>query len=281
MGRRSFAKITGNLDLTPRLKKEDEIPRPWSPEALFGRVAPIEFEIGSGKGMFIRKAAALRPDHDFLGVEVAYRYALTAAAGLVKAGRDNALMICADAAKLLADWVPDESLAAVHVYFPDPWWKKSHRKRRIMRADVVQLIEKRLIPGGKLHFWTDVADYFGEALDVIRRETALAGPFPVPDPDGIGESPVTSVFASEKTADETTAETPSGTPVASGEESSSDRDAFRVGETENAPYYGENGDQNPPAPRNGEGDFLSHFERRTRLNHLPVWRSVFIKPASP
>lgn len=275
MGRRSFATITRNLDVTPRLKKEEELPRPWSPEALFGRAAPLEFEIGSGKGMFIRKAAEANPDHDFLGVEVSYRYALISAAGLVKAERDNALMICADAAKLLAEWVPPASLTAVHVYFPDPWWKKSHRKRRIIRSDVVRLIENRLLPGGKLHFWTDVEEYFRSALEIIRNETSLTGPFPVPDPE-LSDWRDEKMGGEERAAAAMDADR---SPLIRDDEPN--RDDFRTGESQNVPYYGENGDQNPPAVKNGEGDFLSHFERRTRLNHLPVWRSLFIKPASP
>ena len=245
MGRRSFAKIIGNLDLSDRIKKGDEIPRPWDPELLFGREAPIEFEIGSGKGMFLANAAA-EPGHDFLGVEVAYRYALMAAAGLVKANLSNAMILCADAAALLTDWVPSSSLAAVHIYFPDPWWKKSHRKRRIVRGDVVKMIEDRLVPGGKLWLRTDVEEYFRQSLDVIAAETTLLGPKADPrlpaEPKAVAEG-----------------------------------DLFRSGEKENLPYYGENGKQNPPVPRAGRGDFLTHFERRTRLNGLPVWGAVFEK----
>ena len=245
MGRRSFAKIIGNLDLSDRIKKGDEIPRPWDPELLFGREAPIEFEIGSGKGMFLANAAA-EPGHDFLGVEVAYRYALMAAAGLVKANLSNAMILCADAAALLTDWVPSSSLAAVHIYFPDPWWKKSHRKRRIVRGDVVKMIEDRLVPGGKLWLRTDVEEYFRQSLDVIAAETTLLGPKADPrlpaEPKAVAEG-----------------------------------DLFRSGEKENLPYYGENGNQNPPVPRAGRGDFLTHFERRTRLNGLPVWGAVFEK----
>lgn len=248
MGRRSFAKIIGNLDLSSRIKKGDEIPRPWNPELLFGRTAPIEFEIGSGKGMFLANAAAAEPSHDFIGVEIAYRYALMAAAGLVKSNLTNALMLCADAAALLADWIPSSSLSAVHIYFPDPWWKKSHRKRRIVRADVVKMIEDRLIPGGKLWLRTDVEEYFQESLGVLRSETALLGPEPDP-----------------RLPEEASA-------IADG-------DLFRFGEKENLPYYGENGKQNPPVPIAGRGEFLSHFERRTRLNGLPVWGAVFTKKA--
>ena len=231
MGRSSFAKIRGQLDLSRFLKMGEELPKPWSGEAFFGRVAPLELEIGSGKGLFLRQAAAAEPSHDFLGVEVAYRYALISAAQLSKHSVTNALMVCVDAAKLLSDWFEPESLAAVHVYFPDPWWKKSHRKRRIMRADVVKLIENRLFSGGTLYFRTDVEEYYRSTLALMAAEPSLSGP-----------------FETESGA----AELPEAEPV-------------------------ECGSDNPPARRSGEVSFSTHFERRTRLNHLPVYGCRWVK----
>jgi tRNA (guanine-N7-)-methyltransferase len=159
------------------------MPKPWDSSALFGRAAPLELEIGTGKGLFLRNAAARTPEHDFLGIEVARKYARFAAAGLAKRELGNAVMLVADAARFLEEYLPDASLAAVHVYFPDPWWKKRHRKRRILRGPVVRLIERRLAVGGKLHFWTDVQEYFETSLALIARETDLRGPV------AIGETP--------------------------------------------------------------------------------------------
>ena len=181
-------------------------------ERIFGRVAPMEFEIGSGKGLFISSYAKARPDLNILGVEIAYRYALMSASKLAKQNTPNGVMMAADAARVLRELVPLESLVAAHIYFPDPWWKKAHRKRRIVRPDVVSMIEARLAPGGILHFWTDVKEYFDSGVEIIKLSTNLSGPYSVPE-----------------------------------------------------------------RPSSGDLDFRTHFERRTRLNELPVYRSYFVK----
>jgi len=165
----------------------DELPKPWEPEQLFGRVAPLELEIGSGKGMFIAKAAEQCPQHNFLGIEISIKYARYSAARLIRQNRSNAIMICGDAAVVLREVIPNETLAAVHVYFPDPWWKRAHRKRRVLRTEVLQLIERRLMPGGTLHFWTDVEEYFISTLDLLAKTTALQGPVEVPEQEAIDE----------------------------------------------------------------------------------------------
>ncbi len=86
MGRRALRKLDPSIDLTGRLKTFEQLPQPWNAVTLFGRVAPLEVEVGSGKGLFLRSAAAARPDVDFLGIEVVRKYAEFSAAGLAKAG---------------------------------------------------------------------------------------------------------------------------------------------------------------------------------------------------
>ena len=157
-----------------------ELPTPWDAAAVFGRQAPLELEIGSGKGLFIRSAAERYPQHDFLGIEIGTKYARFAAAGIAKRSLPNAVMVCGDAAVILAESIPDNVLESVHAYFPDPWWKRAHRKRRILRTEVLQLIERRLRPGGTLHFWTDVEEYFRTTLKLLAQTTTLEGPFDVP-----------------------------------------------------------------------------------------------------
>ncbi len=181
-------------------------------QRLFGRVAPMELEIGSGKGLFISGYAKSHPDVNILGVEIAYRYALMCASKLAKQETPNGVMLAADAARVLRELVPLNSLVGAHIYFPDPWWKKAHRKRRIVRPDVVKMIEDRLVVGGKLHFWTDVKEYFDSGVEIIKLSTKLSGPYSVPE-----------------------------------------------------------------RPSTGDLDFHTHFERRTRLNELPVYRSYFVK----
>lgn len=157
----------------------EDLPKPWNSKTLFGRSAPLELEIGSGKGMFLAKAAGHNPLHNFLGIEISLKYARFSAARLIRQNRSNALMVCGDAALVLREIIPSETLTAVHVYFPDPWWKRAHRKRRILRTEVLQLIESRLMQDGTLHFWTDVEEYFMSTLDLLAETTSLQGPIEV------------------------------------------------------------------------------------------------------
>jgi tRNA (guanine-N7-)-methyltransferase len=179
MARRALRKIDSSIDLTGYLKTFEQLPQPWNAQTLFGRVAPLEIEVGSGKGLFLRSAAAARPEVDFLGIEVVRKYAEFTAASLAKAGLHNALMVCGDAVRIFHELIPDSSLAAVHVYFPDPWWKKRHKKRRVMRESFVRDVERTLQPGGQLHFWTDVEEYFQTTLELLASCTTLTGPLPV------------------------------------------------------------------------------------------------------
>jgi tRNA (guanine-N7-)-methyltransferase len=181
MGRRALRKIDPAIDLSGHLIEFERLPRPWDAEAVFGRRAPLEVEVGSGKGLFLRGVARARPDTDFLGVEVAAKYAQFAAAGLAKAGLNNARVLHGDALRLFVELVPDRSLAAVHVYFPDPWWKKRHRKRRVMRESFLRDVERTLTPGGALHFWTDVEEYFHATLELLAAVPGLTGPLAVPE----------------------------------------------------------------------------------------------------
>src|SRR5215831_11570568 len=97
MSRRSLPKIDPALDLSTYLLTLEQLPQPWDPLALFGRVAPLEIEVGSGKGLFLIAAAATQPDHDFLGIEIAAKYARYAAARLARRGLRNAAVIHGDA----------------------------------------------------------------------------------------------------------------------------------------------------------------------------------------
>ncbi len=181
MPRRALRKIDPSLNLTGVLYGLEELARPFDPAVLFGRRAPLEVEVGSGKGLFLRSAAAQRPDTDFLGLEVAAKYAQFSAAGLVKLGLRNAVVVHGDALRMFRELLADGSLAAVHVYFPDPWWKKRHKKRRVMRESFLADVQRTLVPGGALHFWTDVEEYFRTTLELIAACTGLLGPLDVPE----------------------------------------------------------------------------------------------------
>ena len=141
---------------------------------------PVELEIGSGKGLFLLSAAAARPDRDFIGIELAAKFANGAAHRLAKRGLENAKLLRGDAKKFLTDVVPDASLVAVHVYFPDPWWRNKHKKRRVLNDQTLLDIQRVLAPGGDFHFWTDVLDYYEHICGQVMDTTSLAGPAFVP-----------------------------------------------------------------------------------------------------
>jgi len=179
MARRALRKLDPTLDLSRHYRDVSDLPRPFSQAPLFSRVQPLEVEVGSGKGLFIAAAARANPEHNFLGIEVALKYARYAAARLARQGRDNAVLVGGDALLLFREWFPDASLAAVHVYFPDPWWKKRHKKRRVLCEPFLRDVERTLAAGGLLHFWTDVEEYYRSTLALIAATVKLAGPLPV------------------------------------------------------------------------------------------------------
>ena len=183
MPRRALRHIDESLDYSRHLFLIRELQQPWDLAKYFSDpAAPLEVEIGSGKGQFIHDAALAQPDHNFIGTEIAHKYAAYCAARLIKEGISNAVMFSGDGLQLFREFLPENSLAAVHVYFPDPWWKARHRKRRVMQMELVRACEKCLVPGGKLHFWTDVQEYFETALEMMAAESTLTGPF-TPDVD--------------------------------------------------------------------------------------------------
>lgn len=181
MPRRALRKIDPGMDLSRHLRRLEDLPDPWSRDAIFGREAPLEVEVGSGKGLFLLSAASAAPQRDFLGIELAGKYARFAAARLAKTGLTNACVVEADGLRVFRERIPDSSLTAVHVYFPDPWWKARHKKRRVMTAAFLSYVERALASGGRLHFWTDVQEYFETTLDLVRQATRLSGPFEVPE----------------------------------------------------------------------------------------------------
>ena len=182
MGRRALPKIDPAVDLSRHLLTVAELAdAPWDPVALFGRAAPLEIELGSGKGLFLQNAALTFPERDFLGIELAVRYARYCAYRLAKNGIANARAVQGDGLRLFRQGIPADSLAAVHVYFPDPWWKARHHKRRVMNEAFLADVVRTLHSGGRLHFWTDVQAYFDASLELIAAKTPLVGPLEPPE----------------------------------------------------------------------------------------------------
>jgi tRNA (guanine-N7-)-methyltransferase len=139
---------------------------------LFGRPAPLELEVGSGKGLFLVSAGAARPTHNFVGVELSRKYARRAADRVAKAGLANVAVIRGDIRQLWHRLEGLNALAAVHIYFPDPWWKKRHKKRRVFNEEFLARVSRVLRLGGELQIATDVEEYFEtmRALVATRAE---------------------------------------------------------------------------------------------------------------
>lgn len=180
MPRRQLRNVDPRIDLSRHFRTAEELPPQFDPQGLFGNGNPVELEIGTGKGLFLATASAARSDHNFIGVEIAGKYARHAALRQARAGRTNALVISGDAGPLVASWFPDQSLSAVHVYFPDPWWKKRHKQRRVVNEKLLRGIVRVLKSGGYFHFWTDVLDYFQTTMELIGSVAPQLG-VPVPE----------------------------------------------------------------------------------------------------
>ena len=148
-------------------------PEPLDLAAAFGRAAPTIVEIGFGMGVATAAIAAARPGANFIGIEVHAPGVGSLCKLIAEGGPVNLRIVQHDAVEVLRDMVPDATLAGVHVYFPDPWPKKRHHKRRIIQPDFVALVAGKLAPGGYVHCATDWEDYAHWMLDVLKAEPRL------------------------------------------------------------------------------------------------------------
>lgn len=128
-------------------------------ERVFGRSAPLIFEIGFGNGDSLAQMAAENPEIDYIGIEVHRPGVGHLMMKLAESGITNVRIFCHDAIEVLEQCIPDDSLAGIHLFFPDPWPKKKHHKRRIVRPSFVHLVVKKLKKGGYFHAATDWQHY--------------------------------------------------------------------------------------------------------------------------
>ncbi|MFK8112005.1 MAG: tRNA (guanosine(46)-N7)-methyltransferase TrmB [Rubripirellula sp.] len=180
MPRSTVKRPPADLDLSSVLRDVDDLPDRVSSQSLFENDLPLEVEVGSGKGLFIAATSAQNPTHNFLGIEIMAKYAAHAAGRLATAGVTNAMMVSGNAEPLFDQRIDPGSLEAIHVYFPDPWWKKRHRKRRVVNERSIPNYSRALRSGGRFHFWTDVLDYFEQTIEMIAE---IAPEFGVPIPE--------------------------------------------------------------------------------------------------
>ena len=139
----------------------------------FARQAAVILEIGFGMGRTTADIAEAHPENDYLGVEVHTPGVGSLLKEIRLRGLSNVRIIQHDAVEVLTHMIPDNSLAGVHIFFPDPWPKKRHHKRRLIQPELVALLAKKLIPGGYLHCAPDWEDYAMQMLEVLSNEPML------------------------------------------------------------------------------------------------------------
>lgn len=185
-------------------------------DGLFETEAERELEVGSGKGLFLLNAGQRHPEVQFVGIELSRKYARRSAERLARNGLKNVRVVWGDARRLIALQVPDRAVRAVHVYFPDPWWKKRHRKRRIFDAGFVKQVARVLKDQGRLEIATDVESYFEEIRELLRSDACFE----------------------ERPADD------------------------------------------PLQPQH-DLDYLTHFERKYRIEGRPIYRARYVRRSGP
>jgi len=172
-GRMSPAQTRALAELLP-LFGIDYAPAPLAFAQVFGRVAPVILEIGFGMGETTAAIAHAHPRHDFLALDVHAPGVGALLKRIDALSLTNVRVIRHDAVEVVAQMIPAASLAAVHVFFPDPWPKKRHHKRRLLQGAFVHALAQRLAPGGYLHAATDWEDYAQDILATFTAEPLLA-----------------------------------------------------------------------------------------------------------
>ncbi len=177
-GVRSFVLRQGRCTPSQKRALEDLLPRLGIPFAdrfldfaeIFNRTAPVVLEIGSGMGETTAQIAEERSDTDFIAVEVHGPGVGSLLKRIDERGLTNLRVVRHDAIEVLATMIVERSLAGIHLFFPDPWPKKRHHKRRLVQADFAALAARKLAPGGYLHAATDWPDYAAQIDTVFSSD---------------------------------------------------------------------------------------------------------------
>ncbi len=192
---RSFVRREGRITPSQKRALHELWPRygiepgdtPLNFSEVFERRAPVILEIGFGNGDSLCAMAMAEPQKNFLGIEVHRPGVGKLLHSLAASQANNVRVVIDDAKDVLAARIPESSLAAVQLFFPDPWPKTRHRKRRLLQPDFVELVRTKLEPGGQFYLATDVCDYAEQMLAVLTAapgfENLAAGGSFAPRPD--------------------------------------------------------------------------------------------------
>lgn len=140
---------------------------------VFGNPRPVEVEIGCGSGVFFLRAAADFPQTNWYGIEKQSRRARPLEELCRKRGLHNTRILAGDGACVVENVIPDASVNAYHIYFPDPWWKRRHFGRRYFTPEFAAALERTLVPGGRLYLATDVAEVMQRMLAAVGQGSTL------------------------------------------------------------------------------------------------------------
>lgn len=154
---------------------------PFDAEQVFGRKAPLIVEIGFGNGACLARMAEARPDLNYLGIEVHRPGVGHLLMLLGQRGIGNVRIFNHDAIEMVERHIADHSIAGLHLFFPDPWHKRRHHKRRIVRPGFVELLNAKLMPGGYFHAATDWKDYAHDMLKTLSAHPGLHNTSPTGD----------------------------------------------------------------------------------------------------
>lgn len=192
---RSFVRREGRLTPGQQRAMDERFPKfgilegsePLDLDAVFGRSAPRIVEIGFGNGESLAEIAKNHPGNDYIGIEVHRPGVGHLLMKIEELGLTNVRVMCGDAVEILEKQMPDGSLSALYLFFPDPWHKKKHHKRRQVQPEWAQLVRRKLKPGGQLHMATDWLNYAEQMAAVLNaaegfRNLSDSGDF-VPKPE--------------------------------------------------------------------------------------------------
>ncbi|MDW1122740.1 tRNA (guanosine(46)-N7)-methyltransferase TrmB [Mannheimia haemolytica] len=147
----------------------DYQPMPFNFEQIFGNNNPVVLEIGFGMGKSLVEMAEQNPNRNYIGIEVHTPGVGACIAYALEKGVKNLRVICHDATEILRDSIADGTLGGLQLYFPDPWQKAKHHKRRIVQPEFISRVIRKLSPNGFIHFATDWENYAEHMLEVLRQ----------------------------------------------------------------------------------------------------------------